>query len=84
MRQVFDLNEYRPGPVLRQIWANLHEREEAGHPMARIIRRRAAAPACCVAGPAQPAGARMQGCKTHSAHRAALWCPSSACHFGDC
>ena len=40
--QVFDLNEYRPGPVLRQIWANFREREEAGDPMARIVRRRAA------------------------------------------
>jgi len=42
MRQVFDLNEYRPGPVLRQIWANFAEREEAGDRMAPIIRRRAA------------------------------------------
>ncbi|KAK9835245.1 hypothetical protein WJX81_008484 [Elliptochloris bilobata] len=36
--QVFDLNEYRPGPVLRQIWANFMEREEAGDAMAKIIR----------------------------------------------
>ncbi|KAK9817059.1 hypothetical protein WJX72_008941 [[Myrmecia] bisecta] len=39
--QVFDLQEYRPGPVLTQIWANFHkEQRERGDKAADIVRSR--------------------------------------------
>ena len=37
--QVFDLQEYRPGPVLKKIWDNLKEREALGDQIAPIIAR---------------------------------------------
>ena len=37
--QVFDLQEYRPGPVLKKIWENFAEQERAGDKIAPIIRR---------------------------------------------
>lgn len=36
--QVFDLQEYRPGPVLKRIWANLDAQEAAGDTWAPIVR----------------------------------------------
>ena len=39
--QVFDLQEYRPGPVLKHIWENLAKQEQAGDQIAPIIRRSA-------------------------------------------
>lgn len=37
--QVFDLQEYRPGPVLKRIWENFQEQEEAGDLLAPIAKR---------------------------------------------
>ncbi|CAL8467982.1 g7520 [Coccomyxa elongata] len=38
--QVYDLHEYRPGPVLRRIWKNLEAQEAAGDTWAPIVRRK--------------------------------------------
>lgn len=37
--QVFDLQEYRPGPVLRRIWKNYEAKEREGDSWAPIVRR---------------------------------------------
>ena len=39
--QVFDLQEYRPGPVLKHIWENFAKREQDGDQIAPIMRRSA-------------------------------------------
>ena len=37
--QVYDLREYRPGPVLQKIYANLAAAIENGDKMAALVRR---------------------------------------------
>lgn len=37
--QVYDLQEYRPAPVLRRIWKNFEAQEKAGDTWAPIVRR---------------------------------------------
>ena len=37
--QVFDLQHFRPGPVLKQIWANFDEAIAAGDQQADLLRR---------------------------------------------
>ena len=37
--QVFDLQHFRPGPVLKQIWANFDEAIRSGDTQAELIRR---------------------------------------------
>lgn len=39
--QVYDLNEYRPGPVLQRIYANLTASAQQGDTQADIVRRSA-------------------------------------------
>ena len=41
MQQVYDLNEYRPGPVLQRIYANLTATAQQGDTQANIVRRSA-------------------------------------------
>ena len=36
--QVFDLQEYRPGPVLKRIWKNFQAQQDAGDTWAPIVR----------------------------------------------
>lgn len=45
-RQVFDLSEYRPDRVLRQIWDNLQQQEELGNARAGLVRSRLRILAC--------------------------------------
>lgn len=37
-RQVFDLQEYRPAPVLKRIWKNFQAQQDAGDTWAPIVR----------------------------------------------
>lgn len=37
--QVYDLQEYRPAPVLRKIWKNFEAQERNGDTWAAIVRR---------------------------------------------
>lgn len=37
--QVYDLQQYRPAPVLRQIWANFAAQKRQGDPHAETVQR---------------------------------------------
>ena len=39
--QVFDLQHFRPGPVLKQIWANFEAAAKMGDPQAELVKRSA-------------------------------------------
>jgi hypothetical protein len=44
--QVYDLSEYRPDKVLRQIWQNLQHEEQQGNQRAALVRSRLRILAC--------------------------------------
>lgn len=44
--QVYDLSEYRPDKVLRQIWQNLLQQEQQGNQRAALVRSRLRILAC--------------------------------------
>lgn len=44
--QVFDLSEYRPDTVLKQIWKNLEKLEQQGNQRAAVVRSRLRILAC--------------------------------------
>lgn len=44
--QVYDLSEYRPDKVLRQIWSNLQQQEQLGNLRAALVRSRLRILAC--------------------------------------